>query len=172
MTQQETRLGVEAQVLLAQLDRLRSVVLAKVAGLDDDHLKRRLAPSTMSLGGLLSHLANVEDWWINQVIAQGPPRRPWHDAPWHEDRDWDWHRADGLTAEQLVAEFEDAVAKSRQILGNEPLLDAAVALRHRGQTEMVSVRWVVVHLLTEYARHCGHADLIREAIDGATGDYS
>ena len=169
MSLHEVGLGAERQVLLAQLDQLRGVVLTKVAGLDDDQLKLCWAPSTMSLGGLLSHLANVEDWWMNQVIAQERPRQPWRDAPWHEDRDWDWHRAHGLTAEQLIAEFEDAVAMSRQILGNEPSLNTTVALRHGGQSEMVSVRWVVVHLLAEYARHCGHADLMREAIDGATG---
>ena len=86
--------------------------------------------------------------------------------------DSDGHPAHAAIRYGVTQALLDAVAKSRQILGNEPLLDAAVALRHRGQTEMVSVRWVVVHLLTEYARHCGHADLIREAIDGATGDYS
>jgi uncharacterized damage-inducible protein DinB len=157
------------ELLLETLDRLRETILTRTAGLDDTQLGQRLEPSTMTLGGLLSHLANVEDWWVNRVIAGRSASVPWRDAPWAQDRDWDWNRARELSAESLVSQYREAISRSRLILEAPLDPDAVVRLPGRRQDKEFSVRWVLMHLIVEYARHCGHADLLRESIDGVTG---
>lgn len=157
------------ELLLETLDRLRETILTKTAGLDEGQLSQRLEPSTMTLGGLLSHLANVEDWWVIQVIAGRPASSRWRDAPWSQDRDWDWNRAQDLSPERSLDEYQEAVANSRRVLGAPLDLDLMVSLPGRHHGKEVSVHWVLLHLIEEYARHCGHADLLREAIDGFTG---
>lgn len=155
--------------LLVTLDRLRDTVLAKVSGLDHQQLGQRLEPSSMTLGGLLSHLTNVEDWWVNQGIARQPAGAIWREAPWSQDRDWDWHRARDISPERLLTEYREAIALSREQLGTTPDLEAVVVVEVGRGSHEYSVGWVLMHLIEEYARHCGHADLLREAIDGSTG---
>lgn len=151
------------------LDHQREVILAKVSGLDQQQLNARLAPSTMTLGGLLSHLANVEDWWLNRVFAGQPASPPWRGAPWDQDRDWDWHRAETLPPAQLLTEYTQAVTRSRDILGPDPDLEQVVTRHVHGRDQQFTLHWILLHLIQEYARHCGHADLLRESIDGSTG---
>jgi len=136
---------------------------------------QRLAPSTMTLGGLLKHLAYVEDWWFNQVYADNQPPEPWASVDWQADGDWEWHSAAQDTPEQLRSLYDEMVATSDRVLHE--------ALAHPGALESLSrrtfrsdasrhfnLRWILVHLIEEYARHNGHADLLRERADGRTGE--
>jgi hypothetical protein len=85
--------GGEAEILLAFLDYHRDTLRMKADGLDAAQLDQRLEPSPMTLGGMLKHLAYVEDWWLNQVFAGHPEPEPWASADWDADNDWDWHSA-------------------------------------------------------------------------------
>lgn len=167
--------GSEAEVLLGFLDYQRTVLRRKVDGLDAEQLDRRLAPSTMTLGGMLKHLAYVEDWWVNQVYAGNPAPEPWSSADWDADADWDWHSAAGESPDALLRLFEDAVAASdviirRAVAEPEGLASPSRLPSRRQPGQPFALRWILVHLIEEYARHLGHADLIRESIDGAVGD--
>ena len=167
--------GTETEVLVGMLDWHRDTLRIKTDGLDAEQLDQRLEPSTMTLGGMLKHMAYVEDWWFNQVFAGNPEPEPWASVDWEADNDWDWHSATVDTPDQLRALLDEAIAASDQIL-DEALaasdgLDALGQMpsrRHPGQR--FNLRWVIVHMLEEYARHNGHADLIRESIDGRVGD--
>ncbi len=167
--------GSEAELLIAFLDFHRDTLRGKTEGLDSAQLGQRLPPSEMTLGGLLKHLAQVEDWWFGQVFADNPPAEPWASADWHADADWEWHSAAQDTPEELRALFDEAVATSDRIL-HEALAhpSALESLSRRtfrsdpGRTH--SLRWILLHLVEEYARHNGHADLLREAVDGQVGE--
>ena len=167
--------GSEAETLTAFLDYHRETLRLKTAGLDAAQLDQRLAPSTMTLGGLLKHLAYVEDWWLNQVYADNPPPEPWASADWRADGDWEWHSAAQDSPDQLRGLHEEMVAASDRIVRE--------ALAHPGAMESLSrrtfrsdpsrrfsLRWILVHLIEEYSRHNGHADLLRESVDGQVGD--
>jgi hypothetical protein len=157
----------EAATLTGFLDFLRGTVALKTDGLTADQLRAVHPPSSMTLGGMLKHLAFVEDYWVRHVLLGLPPSPPWDTAPWDDDPDWDWHSAAGDDEEHLRGLWREAVERSRADL---PLadLDRLSALARQG--EHVSVRYVLVHLVEEYARHAGHADLLREALDGSTGE--
>ena len=159
--------GTGLEVLTQFLDYYRSVLRRKVEGLEAEDLQRSIPPSTMTLSGLLHHLDYVEDEWLGVRTAGEPPAPPWDRAPWDEDNDWDWHRADELTPEELLAGFDARVERSRLIQHRWTDLDAVIAQPgERGTT----YRYVLVHLIEEYARHAGHADLLRETVDGTVGD--
>ena len=158
----------EATTLVAFLDHFRGTVRRQVAGLDTEQLQHRIEPSTMTLGGLVKHLAYVEHWWFHQVLAGGDEAEPWASADWSADEDWDWHSAGGQDVEELLALLDAETDRSDAVVA-ELLphgLDHPAARRtHHGT---VTLRWVLVHMVEEYARHCGHADLLREHVDGAT----
>ncbi len=167
--------GNEVEVLVGFLDYHRDTLRNKTEGLDAGQLNQCLDPSPMTLGGMLKHLAYVEDWWFNQILAGNPEPEPWASVDWKADGDWDWHSAADDTPEQLRAIFDEAIAISDKILNDA--LEAPEGLevsgkipsrRHPGQ--QFNLRWIVVHMIEEYARHNGHADLIRESIDGSVGD--
>jgi uncharacterized damage-inducible protein DinB len=151
------------------LDLQRAVLLAKTDGLDAEQLNRRLAPSELTLGGLLKHLAYVEDDWIQVDFLGRPPVEPWAAAPWTRDRDWEIHSAADDTPEQLRTLYRDACQRSRNAVAAHTL-DELSAGRDRTTGERWSLRWILTHLIEETARHNGHADFLREAIDGRTGD--
>lgn len=162
----------EPATLLGFLEFLRATLAWKCAGLDAAGLSATVGASTMTLGGLLKHLALVETYWFAKRLhghAEGPP---WDDVDWAADRDWDWHSAAHDSPEELRALWEAAVTRSRALV-DEALagggLDQLAARPRRGGSTP-SMRWIVVHMIEEYARHCGHADLLREAIDGAAGE--
>lgn len=160
----------ELATLTGFLDFLRATIAWKVDGLDDTGLRARLAPSTMSLGGMLHHLAFVEDHWFGHRLRGLAPAAPWGTAPWDADPDWDWRVADTLDAATLLARWRAAVDASRGHL--DALLAAGAGLGdlERRAGPSVTVRWVLVHMIEEYARHAGHADLIRESLDGLVGE--
>ncbi|MCR6648908.1 MAG: DinB family protein [Cellulomonas sp.] len=165
--------GDEAAILLGFVDFHRRTLLTKADGLDAAQLATRLEPSTMTLGGLLHHLAYVEDIWCSVVLHGNPPAEPWASVDWAADQDWEWTVAATLAPDELRRRYLAAVDRSdelvRQVLRTRGL--DAVAVRRDRQTDAeISLRWILVHLVEEYARHNGHADLIRESIDGLTGE--
>jgi hypothetical protein len=158
----------ERTTLTAFLDRHRDTLRMKTSGLDAEQLDLALPPSTMTLGGMLKHLAYVEDWWFVQGFAGQPAAAPFDDVDWDADNDWDWHSASGATPEELRALFDRFVEASDQVIASAVSLDD-LAARPGRNGEPISLRWILVHMIEEYARHNGHADLIRESIDGTTG---
>lgn len=162
----------ELTTLRGFLDLHRSVVYRKCEGLDAAGFAHRVGSSTMTLGGLLMHLALVEDDWINHVVAGNPETEPWASAPWDEDNDWDWHVAADMEPETIRAVYRENVERSRAIEAELTAadLDRLVEDSTRPRRRPRSIRWILVHMIEEYARHAGHADLLREDIDGVVGD--
>jgi uncharacterized damage-inducible protein DinB len=162
----------EVTTLLAFLDYHRATLALKCAGVDRAGLAATVGPSSMTLGRLLKHLACVEAGWFNRCLADLPWPPPWDTVDWTADPDWDWHSAADDTPEQLIALWQDAVARSRE-LTTRALADGGLdqpAARPRSDGRMCNLRWIMCHLIEEYARHNGHADLLREAVDGQTGE--
>lgn len=161
--------GDEKATLLGFLDFHRDTLRMKTAGLDADQLNTTHAPSAMTLGGMLKHLALVEQWWFSCVFLGREYAEPWASVDWKADADWDWHSAVDDSPEELRALFDEACAASAAIVAEVD--DWGTLSRHRSRTgEQFSLRWIVAHMVEEYARHNGHADLIRESIDGETGE--
>jgi pimeloyl-ACP methyl ester carboxylesterase/uncharacterized damage-inducible protein DinB len=163
----------EVATVLAFLDHERASIAWKTEGLDAAGMAATTAASTMTLGGLLKHLTYVEDLWCSRRLRGRPPAPPWDSVDWDADRDWDWHSAAADTPEQLVAMWRDAVDRSRAAVA-EALADGG--LDHRAAWvddwygEAPTLRWILLHMIREYARHVGHADLLREAVDGEVGE--
>ncbi len=164
--------GDEVATLLGFLDFQRATLAWKCSGLDAAGLRATVGASSMTLGGLLKHLALVEDQWFSQFLHGRAPAPPWDTVDWKADRDWDWHSAADDTPEQLHALWRDAVARSRSLV-EEALAGGGLdqlARRTWPSGEAPSLRWIVCHMIEEYARHNGHADLLRESVDGVTGE--
>ncbi|MDQ1692046.1 MAG: hypothetical protein QOD87_2154 [Pseudonocardiales bacterium] len=162
----------ETATLLGFLEYQRATLAWKCAGLDAAGLRARVAASSMTLGGMLKHLAYVEDLWCSRWLHGRDRRPPWDTVDWDADPDWEWHSAAEDSPEQLHALWQDAVARSRTLVA-EALADGGLerlAQRTWPEGEAPSLRWIVVHLIEEYARHNGHADLLRESVDGLTGE--
>ncbi len=166
--------GDEATTLRTFLDYQRATLEWRCRGLSDEQLRARLAPTSMTLAGLLKHLAWVEDHWFTSVVARSPMPAPWTSARFDDDPDWEWTSALEDTGEGLRSLWSTCVERSRAVVEAELAgdADAGLAAAHPawGGQGYPSLRWVMVHLVEEYARHNGHADLLREAIDGETGE--
>lgn len=163
--------AAEATMLLGFLDRQRATFAWKTAGLDAARLRATLPPSTMTLGGMLKHLARFEDDMSTEWLQGLEQRAPWNGVDWDTDREWDWRTAASETPEELRERWSDAVARSRALF-NEALAGGfgRVSIGDDGASGQIpSVRYILVNMIEEYARHNGHADLIRESIDGLTG---
>lgn len=162
----------EVGTLIGFLDYQRATLEWKTRGLGPEGLSTSVAASTMTLGGLLKHLAYVEDDWSVRWLAGEERPEPWRSVDWSADRDWDWNSARADTPGELRNLWRSSVERSRAHI--------AVALATTGPDGLArrpwpdgsapSLRWILVHLIEEYARHNGHADLLREAIDGETGE--
>lgn len=164
--------GTETEHIIGALDRLRTTFRWKCDDLDDAGLRLRVGTSALSLGGLLKHLAFVEDYTFATKLAGQSPGEPWSSAPWDDDPDWEFTSADHDTPETLYVLWDEAVQRSRERL--------AAALESRGLDGSVhisgpdgrhaSLRRLLFDLIEEYGRHTGHADLLREAVDGRVGE--
>jgi uncharacterized damage-inducible protein DinB len=164
--------GDEVATLVGFLEYQRATLAWKAGGLDAAGLQRTVGASTMTLGGMLKHMALVEDQWFSEWIAGVDRLAPWEAVDWLEDRDWDWHSAADDTPQQLFDLWDVSVNRSRAAL-NDALARGGLdqlARRTWPTGESPSVRWILCHMIEEYARHNGHADLIRETIDGETGE--
>jgi uncharacterized damage-inducible protein DinB len=161
--------GAEADQLYGFLDYHRATLQMKAEGLDAAGLARSLSPSSMTLGGMLKHVAYVEDNWCSVFLHGNEMAAPWCDVDWKADPDWEWHSAASDPPDDLRALHESAVHRSRELVAGLDL-DTLSVRRLHGADEPVALRWIVLHLIEEYARHNGHADLIRESIDGSVGE--
>jgi uncharacterized damage-inducible protein DinB len=161
--------GSEIQTLIGFLDYQRATLAWKCSGLSDEQLRTGLPTTAITLGGLLKHMARVEDYWFSEVVAEGGPVEPWASTRWAAE----WTSAADDAGDDLRRLWSDRVAASRAIVaGCLATQDDALDRAHPawdGQG-VTSLRWVLVHMIEEYARHNGHADLIRESIDGETGE--
>lgn len=166
--------GGEVATLLGFLDYQRATLEWKTRGLSDDQLRIALPPATITLGGLLKHLALVEDQWFTRRVAERPLPEPWRTVDWEADHDWEWHSAAADTGAELRRLWAAGVERSRAVVAEQLAGGAAegLAATHAawGGRAHVSLRWVIMHMIEEYARHNGHADLLRESIDGQTGE--
>jgi uncharacterized damage-inducible protein DinB len=158
--------GDERGLLIDLLGAQRATLEAKCAGLDAAQLATRaVPPSTLSLLGLVRHLADVERRWFRRVlVGETAPDR--FSSPDRRDDDFDGAVPDPAMVAQAWAAWRDEVAFAEKFTRDAPDLDGT---GHDGWRGEVSLRWVLIHLVEEYARHNGHADLLRERIDGAIG---
>ena len=156
-------------MLTQYLDQQRDIVVRKTAGLTREQLAQPHPPSSLTLAGLLLHLVLVEDGWLDGRFLGRPEREPWASVDWDADPDAEFRMATEMDPDELRRTYAEACARSRETVDAAAGLDQLCAqpLRTGGHA---SLRWVLLHLIEETARHAGHADLIREAVDGATGD--
>jgi uncharacterized damage-inducible protein DinB len=161
--------GTELDQLTRYLDYQRETLLLKAAGLDRAQLAQQHPPSTLTLGGLLNHLALVEDSWLRVRFAGLPDDELWTGIDWDADPDYELRTAAQLEPDELRRRYETACARSREVVAAASDLDQ-LSVQPRGNGARFSLRWVLLHLLEETARHAGHADLLREAIDGSVGE--
>jgi hypothetical protein len=155
-------------MLTAFLEFHRDTLRWKCERLTPEQLLRRASPpSTLRLLGLIRHLTEVEASWFSHHFAGGP--RVWAYAS-EEDPDGDLNvtQADAASVADAWARYDEEVERSRAVLAAGDLDAMAAGVTRRGET--FSLRWIVLHMIEEYSRHNGHADLLREAIDGETGE--
>lgn len=172
-TIREPSLGAdEAEMLFFALDRARAQFAWKVGSLDAAGLGRRHPPSTTTLGGLIKHLAQVEDTYTARFLTGEPIGLPWSAVEGEEVWEWAYRTAADDSSEELYTLWQDAVARSRaawaQVLATGDLGQPSTFAVSAG--EHVNLRRALVDTIEEYLRHTGHADLIREAVDGLVGN--
>ncbi|WP_212914700.1 DinB family protein [Streptomyces sp. TS71-3] len=155
--------GAEKEILHASLQRHRAAVLWKVEGLDDEQVRRPMTPSGTHLLGLVKHLAAVEYGWFCETFGRQVEPLPFDP----DDENADLRVAPGETTADVLAFYARARAAADGVIG-ELDLDATGTAWHGAR---VSLRWVLVHMIEETARHAGHMDIVRELIDGARGDH-
>ena len=154
--------GAEREVLEAFLDFHREVLVRKVSGVSELEARDRRVPSKTTLAGLVKHMIGVERGWFQRVLAGRPAEEIGPNVGGGDDS---WELAEDETVESLVEEYRRTCEQSRQTAARFAL-DDAVPQRRLGR---VSLRWIYVHMIEETARHVGHADILREQTDGATG---
>ncbi len=164
--------GSETDTLTGSLERMRRTFAWKCAGLDAEATRRTLGPGPVTLGGLLKHMALVEDDLDRKIQGDRPFTPPFDGVDFDADPDWEWRTAADDSPEELMALWESSVARSRAAI--------ALAYAEGGDAVLVKVPWpdgrtpslrrTMVDMIEEYGRHTGHADLIRESIDGLVGE--
>jgi hypothetical protein len=164
--------GTEAEQLVGALERLRATFRWKADGLDSAGLQARLGTSALTLGGLLKHLAAMEDYTFATKLSGKPMGGSWETTGWDGSNDWEFASAATDSPEQLYALWDGAVGRSRARL--------AEALGVGGLDQLIEASWpdgrhaslrrLLCDLIEEYGRHTGHADLIRESVDGRAGE--
>jgi hypothetical protein len=164
--------GDELATLLGFLERQRATFAWKTGGLDSASLRATLAPSTMTVGGMLKHLARFEDDMSTEWLHGRPQLHPWNAVDWSDNPDWDWRTAAEDSADQLYTLWRDAVGRSRALF-DEARADGDAARRGGdspgAREQLPSLRYILLNMIEEYARHNGHVDLIRESVDGLVG---
>jgi uncharacterized damage-inducible protein DinB len=152
----------ERELLIGFLNLYRETILVKVGGLTEEQLRRRLVPSPTTLLGIVKHLGYVERSWFRMRFNGEDLPVPWT----NEDPDADFRIEPDETADSVVAFYRDQVERARAIVAAAQLDD-----RVKGQAKQAyTLRWILIHMIEETARHAGHADILREQTDGATGE--
>ncbi len=162
----------EAETLEGFLEYQRATLLWKCQGVDSEGLRLTVAASSMTLGGILKHMAFVEDHWFGRFLHGHEHGPPWDTVDWAADPDWEWHSAADDSPGQLLALWQGSVDRSRSLIAAS-LLDGGLGQKARRSWpdgRSPSLRWILCHMIEEYARHNGHADLLRESVDGSTGE--
>ena len=162
----------EARSLLAVLDRNRRTFAWKTSGLDEKGLRATTAASSMTLGGLVKHVALVEADWLAVKLAGQGYGLPWDAVDFDADPDWEWRTGALDAPEEVYAVWRAAVERSRALV--------AEVIKDRGLDGPASFTWpdgrtptvrdMLLDMIEEYARHTGHADVLREAVDGRVGE--
>jgi hypothetical protein len=161
---QAPMIGAEREQLNGFLDFLRATVVMKAAGLSDELARRVLLPSEMmTVAALLSHLRYDEQYWFGVVFDERVD--PWQEIL-KEDPDAEFRAAADIPLTQLIADYEEECRLSRAVVAKLDLDARAVT----GRGEPVNLRWVLIHMIEETGRHAGHLDLLRELLDGSTGE--
>jgi len=156
-------IAAETESLTSWLDYHRATLLWKLEGLDDEQLRRPMVPSGLTLLGLVKHLTAVEHSWFVVRFARTGEAGLYESE---DDPDLDFHVQEHETTEAIVEGYLRACERSREVVAAASSLDATFPRREQES----DLRWILVHLIEETARHNGHADIIQELIDGATGD--
>ncbi|GAA0387734.1 DinB family protein [Microbispora corallina] len=158
--------GGEREMLRAWLDWHRETLAYKCEGLTEEQLRTRsVPPSTLSLLGLVRHLADVERTWFRRRLnGEDVPPLYFDDT----DVDGEFDNVDTASAEEAFATWRSEVGHARAAEAAHPDLDVLAARGRNGERR--SLRWILIHMIEEYARHNGHADLLRERLDGVTGE--
>lgn len=164
----ETRTGDERATLCAMLDYYRAVLHRKASGLTHEQLFSTIEPSDLTLGGLILHMAIVEDGWFQVRFGRGAGDPFFTSIPWDSQPDWEFDEAHTMQWSEIEQRWLDTVAASRVTVDSASSLDDLGATVE-GRPD-VNLRWILVHLIEEYARHAGHADLLRQRADGVTDD--
>jgi uncharacterized damage-inducible protein DinB len=160
------RIAEERTALDQTIDYQRATLLSKCAGLTGDQLKQRsVPPSTLSLLGLVRHMTEVERWWF-RMHANGEDLEFPYDP---DQRGADFHDTAGADAASDLGAYQRELEAARAAVAGKSL-DLEVPSRADHPERTRNIRWIYLHMIDEYGRHNGHADLIREAIDGVTGE--
>jgi len=155
--------GAEKESLKVSLDRHRDAVLWKLEGLGDDDLRRSMVPSGTSLRGLVKHLGSVEYGWFCETFGRETEPLPYDE----DDPDSDMRARPDETTDDILAFYGRARAAADQAIAELAVEDTGTAWFG----EAVTMRWVLIHMIEETARHAGHVDILRELIDGMAGDH-
>ncbi|GMQ86010.1 MAG: DinB family protein [Acidimicrobiia bacterium] len=153
--------GAEKETLVAFLENNRAIMVWKLEGVSEEDARRPMVESGTSLLGLLKHLGWVERWWFEHNFAGKDVDFPWSD----DDRDADFRVEDDESIADIITRYEAAVRDSNAIIDIADLDDVS----QRDDRGPRSLRWILGHMIEETARHAGHADIVRELIDGKTG---
>jgi len=156
----------ERAMLEHMLEWYRAGVVAKLEGVSLQVANTRPLRSATSIAGLVQHLALVEDSWFTERFAGLPEPEPWASVDWDADPDWDFHSADQRTVDELVAQYVESTDRSRAVAAAHALDDVGVDTSRHPFT----LRFILLHLIEETARHLGHMDVLRELLDGTTGE--
>jgi uncharacterized damage-inducible protein DinB len=162
----------EVTALRGFLDYQRDTFRWKCSGLTQEQLAQPHPPSTMTLGGMMKHLALNEVGWFGNSLAGTPDPPPFDAVDWDADPDWEWRTAADDSPEQLWALYDDCVRRADAAIDTALATDGldTESVEKSSQDGAFSLRWILLHMIEEYARHNGQADLIRESVDGATGE--
>jgi uncharacterized damage-inducible protein DinB len=165
--------GGEVATLRGSLALQRDTLRWKCSGLSQEQLAQACPPTDMTLGGLMKHLSLVESQWFDHWFRDAGFAPPFDSVDWADTQsDWDFESARENTPMELRKLFDEAVSRSDAVVDealNRGGLDEESVLRNPHTGETFTLRWILVHMIEEYSRHNGHADLIRQSIDGQTG---
>ena len=154
------------------LDSQRATMVRLCEGLTKEQLAVRVGASDLTLAGLLKHLWLVEDAWFQEDVMGRPLPAPFADVDWDADPDWEFRTALDDDPAWLIRRYTEACERSRAVVAATASLDdlSVVTSRRSDPGGHYSLRWILLHMIEETARHLGHLDILRELLDGSTGE--